>query len=115
MNLNNKFGACCNCPSLLADGRLFTSYTPRRDHNADLMKELNAKNNNEYRNILQDNSDTYINSINAFIEKNYKCNNNADNTFYKIYDIHSTFDKQFKDELSKPTSHSWDENSTINQ
>ena len=41
----------------MSDGRCFTSYTSNCQYNTELMNTVSAKDNNEYRKYLQDNTD----------------------------------------------------------
>jgi len=104
MNLNNKFGECCKCPVKIADGRLYSTYVPRRDYNATIMKELKVTNSNEYRTILQDQGQVILDAVQQNLDTNYKCTDNGTNLFYQSTDIHKFFNDQLKDELNKPVS-----------
>ena len=42
LNLDNKFGNCCNCPGFVNDDRLFTNYVSSRIYNDSTMKKLNS-------------------------------------------------------------------------
>ena len=103
MDSNNKFGTCCKCPALMQDGRIYTSYAPRRDYNASLMKELKVNNSNDYRSIMQENGQSIIDSVQKNLENSYKCVNVNNNLFYRDNDIHKYFNDQLKVELSKPS------------
>jgi len=55
-NLNNRYGECCNCPAFMEDqGRIITNYQPSRSYHSDLKRELNVKDSNEMRMLLQNN------------------------------------------------------------
>lgn len=103
MELNNKFGICCACPGNLSDGRLFTSYMPRKDLNNNMMRDLNAKNSNQYREILQTHGISISETLQTQLEKDYKCHNNGNNKFYQVDDINDHFDKLFKNTLLEKT------------
>lgn len=103
MELNNKFGACCKCPALMADARLFTSYLPRKDLNNNMMTELNAKNSNQYRDILQTHGENIAKSVNDELEKKYKCTENGNNKFYQVDEIDSYFNNILKATLNEQT------------
>ena len=102
MNINNKFGECCNCPALMQDGRNYASHVPRRDHNASLMKEFKVNNSNDYRSFLQNNGKSIINSVHKSLIDNYRCISNDTNKFYDSTDIHKYFNELFLEELKKP-------------
>ncbi len=78
-NLNNKYGECCNCPAFMEDqGRIITNYMPSRSYHTQLKKELNVKDSNEMRMMLQ----------NSGLEKSQRefqnitgCQNNITNTY----------------------------------
>jgi hypothetical protein len=86
MNMNNKFGKCCNCPAL-NDGRIFTSYAPSKDYNNNFMRKLGTDDSNKYRDIIQ-------NSLNKVkfevVYDNFndstRCKNNGNNVFYERMD-----------------------------
>lgn len=107
MNLNNKFGNCCNCPGLMEDGRIYTSYVPRKDLNYSLMAEVQAGNNNQYKDILQARAGDILSAVKTTLETNYRCASNAKgdqmNTFYQVTDINKFFDDQFNNTLNTPT------------
>ena len=89
MNLDNKFGVCCNCPAIMDDSRLFTNYVPHKSYNRQFMNELEVLNNNDYRNILQNKLQIYNKNMNM------QCTNsnnfNIDGSIINTY-----FDIQFK-------------------
>ena len=88
MNLDNKFGICCNCPAVMNDSRLFTNYIPHRTYNQQFMNQLQIVNNNEYRYILQ-------HQLQVNDDHNKKCiNSNNFNIDGSL--INTFFDLQFK-------------------
>jgi hypothetical protein len=100
MNLNNKFGECCSCPALISDGRLFTSYVPRKDFNNQLMKQIKVTNNNDYREFLQNNGDTIIASIQETLDSSIKCADTKNVRFNQSIDIDAFFNEQLQKELA---------------
>lgn len=52
---DNKHGECCGCPALMADGRLFTQWEPKRSFNMRLLRSLNASDSESLRYMLQKN------------------------------------------------------------
>jgi len=103
MNIDNKFGECCKCPALMQDGRIYTSYAPRRDYNASLMKEFKVSNSNEYRHFLQNNGKSIINSLHHNFEDSFRCVDTATNKFNVSHDVHKIFNDMLQEELKKPT------------
>lgn len=99
MNLNNKFGECCNCPALMDDSRLFTSYVPRRDYNALLMKDTQLTNSIDYKNMLQQNGAEIIASIQRNLNTNFRCTTTGNNQFYVVPDVNAYFDNLLFAEL----------------
>jgi len=104
MNSNNKFGVCCKCPALMADGRIYTSFVPRKDLNYNLMREVNVSNANDYRGILQNNAEKLIASTNKSLNAQYKCVPNKNNTFYNVQNINKFFDDEFNKSLNSGPS-----------
>jgi len=104
MNLDNKFGECCKCPAKIQDGRIYTSYVPRRDYNTNIMKEVKASDSHQYRSILQAQGESIITAIQTNLENTYRCTNNGTNIFNKSVDIHKFFNDQLQSELNKPVS-----------
>jgi hypothetical protein len=100
MNLNNKFGECCSCPALISDGRLFTSYVPRKDFNNQLMKQIKVTNNNDYREFLQNNGDKIIASIQETLDSSIKCADTKNVRFNQSIDIDAFFNEQLQKELA---------------
>ncbi len=102
MNLNNKFGECCKCPAL-NDGRMFTSYVPRKDYNNYLMHQLNVNDNNEYRVTMQSGKTKLVSKeIYNNFNNNYRCADNGSNVFYKRLDnIDKFFEDRLRAELNK--------------
>ncbi len=81
LNLNNKFGQCCNCPALMSDkGRLFTNYMSSRLYNDTNSKHLKVFDSHSYREKLQSDQTLRINE-NVKYEK-VRCKNNGKNMFY---------------------------------
>ena len=95
--MNNKFGLCCSCPAL-NDGRFLTSYIPRREYNASVMKEIGANDSHAYRETLQKNGEEVMKVIVAETEKRFKCRGQQ---FYNVTDINGHFNAKLKAELSK--------------
>ena len=100
MNLNNKFGECCSCPALISDGRLFTSYVPRKDLNIQLMKQVKVTNNNDYKDFLQNNGEQIILSIQSTLDSSLKCTDTKNIRFNQLVDIDSYFNEQLQKELA---------------
>jgi hypothetical protein len=96
LNLNNKFGQCCNCPALMSDkGRMFTNYVSSRIYNDYASKMFFISDAHTYREKLQvDGSAIRADEIQKY-EKN-KCKNNKKNSFY-IDSSKYTFDKPLTD------------------
>jgi hypothetical protein len=103
MELNNKFGSCCNCPALMSDGRLFTSYISRKDYNQQLMKELNVTNSIEYKDALQSQASFLMEKSFNEAKNNFVCKSNDKNTFNKVIDINAYFDNELTKTLSQPS------------
>ena len=101
--MNNKFGECCNCPALMADGRLFTQYTNRRHYNTEIMRMMNVNNSHQYRTVITNNGVKLINNINTQNNNSLKCVNSNGNTFYSTPDINAHFDKNHENELKQPS------------
>lgn len=99
MNLNNKFGECCSCPALISDGRLFTSYVPRKDLNYLLMKQVKVTNNNDYKDFLQNNSEQIVSSIQLTLDSSLKCADTKNVRFNQLIDIDAYFNEQLQKEL----------------
>lgn len=55
--VNNKF---IDTPPLMSDGRLYTSFKPKKEENDNFLKKMNFKDNNEYREYLVKNADSII-------------------------------------------------------
>jgi hypothetical protein len=92
LNLNNKFGECCNCPALMSDrGRMFTNYVSSRIYNDNDAKRLKIFDANTYRENLQVFGSIYRSSE-IYKYEQVKCKTNAKNKFY-IDSSHYTFDK----------------------
>jgi hypothetical protein len=80
INLNNRYGECCNCPAFMEDqGRIITNYMSSRTYHSQLRKELNINDSNDLRMKLQ----------NEGLERSQKefnnmsgCQNNGNNKFY---------------------------------
>jgi hypothetical protein len=100
MNLNNKFGECCSCPALY-DHRILTSYVPRRDYNASVMKEMNVTNGIDYRVALQQNGSSILTAMTVTNEKQYVCKGEQ---FYRVVDIDGYFNTKLAEELAKPST-----------
>jgi hypothetical protein len=103
MELNNKFGNCCNCPALMSDGRLFTSYVPHKEYNSRLMKELGVSNSIEYKTVLQNNGETINKDIIDKLTAGTICKNNGTNKFYQQVNINEYFDNNFLEKLNSPS------------
>ena len=89
MNLDNKFGVCCNCPAIMDESRLFTNYVPHKSYNRQFMNNLNVINNNDYRRILQYN--LHPNNKDMSMQCIKSINFNIDGS-----KINAFFDMQFK-------------------
>jgi hypothetical protein len=63
-----------NCPPKMADGRMFTSYHPRRDYHYCLKKDIGIKDQTELRSKLQGNPDVYVERIEQIHKKNHCMN-----------------------------------------
>ena len=96
LNLNNKYGECCNCPALMSDhGRMFTNYISSRLYNDIFSKSLKSSDSHSYREKLQNNSQ--ILSSNEIVKyEQVRCKSNNINKFY-IDSSNYTFDKPLKD------------------
>ena len=102
MELNNKFGSCCNCPAIMEDGRLITTYMPHKTYNYKIMNELGLKNSNEYREFLQDKAENIITNLHSTFIKN-SCDRSDKRFYLDGSNINNLFDEEFKKVLSKPT------------
>lgn len=68
---NNHF---LNCPPLMSDGRLFTSYEPHRSYNYKIMGNISAENQNQYRQKMKNEPNLYK----SYVNENYdlkQCSN----------------------------------------
>jgi hypothetical protein len=98
--LNNKFGYCCNCPSLSNDDRLLNNYISSRIYNDTLKRSLNILDSHEYRKILQNNGLNLMKENVNNVEK-IKCKNHNKNKFY--YDFSKyTFNNTLENEYIGP-------------
>ena len=82
LNLDNKFGNCCNCPGFVNDDRLFTNYVSSRIYNDSTMKKLNASNSHEYRNKLQNHAVDIMKNTSKYYNDNVGCFSDDKNKFY---------------------------------
>ena len=73
MNCDNKFGECCNCPALMSDGRLVTSYISTPKLVANIKEMNNIKDEHEFRLFLQKNGSTLLAKQQDFLLKNKLC------------------------------------------
>ncbi len=60
LNLDNKFGECCNCPGVGNGQYLFTNNVSSRIYNDQMGKKLKATDSHDYRSILQKNAKQFI-------------------------------------------------------
>lgn len=98
--LNNKFGDCCNCPSLSNDDRIFNNYTSNRIFNDTSRRSLRLADSHDYRDYLQNNGLKFMKSKVYDIE-NLKCKNDKKNNFY--FDSSDyTFDKPLQNQYLGP-------------
>ena len=63
-----------NCPALMSDGRLITTYLNNNEVNQFIAKSNNLKTSNEYRKFLQENALQIINNERNLIIKKNTCN-----------------------------------------
>jgi hypothetical protein len=87
----------------MSDGRLFTTYVPRKDYNQLLMKELSVNNIMEYKDVLQSQAMYLMEKSFNEANKNFVCKSNNVNTFYKVSDINAYFDYELSKTLSSPS------------
>lgn len=97
--LNNKFGNCCNCPSLSNDDRIFNNYTSNRIFNDTLRRSLKLCDSHDYRDNLQKNGLKYMKSSVYDVEK-LKCNSKT-NKFYFDFSEY-TFNKPLENQYNGP-------------
>jgi len=76
MNLDNKFGKCCDCPGIYSGDRYFTNYMSSRIYNNELQNRLGYTDSHSYRLNLQTNGfETLKNNYNI-------CTSDNNNKFY---------------------------------
>ena len=75
MNLDNKFGECCNCPGFYNGDRIFTNYQSSRLYNDDIRKKLGIIDSHSYRMRLQNNGFDILKSEYSL------CKSNSNNKF----------------------------------
>ena len=68
---NNYF---LNCPALMSDGRMFTSYEPHRSYNYKIMKNIDANNQTEFRKKMKNDPELYKSYVNEN-DKLKRCDN----------------------------------------
>lgn len=103
MNLNNKFGKCCNCPAFMSDSRLFTNWETSKTYNYKLGRKLNTDTNTKYKNKLINNPE-YVS--NDFKNDIIACNKNdgfyIDSTLHHKKFSDNIFNEMYKDYTVRP-------------
>ena len=72
---DNKFGKCCNCPSLMGGDRLFTNHLLNSRLNAHVTKLTQSNNHHEMRHYLQNNAVAIMDNERKYLNNTFRCNN----------------------------------------
>ena len=88
LNLDNKYGKCCNCPALMGDqGRSITDYRSSKLADQLLMEKYKINDSNAFRDYIQKNALAYMKGEKIKIQGELcRDNNDSENKFYYSYD-----------------------------
>ncbi len=74
MNINNKYGQCCNCPPFMNDNRMFTIWESNKLYHYNLSQHYDISNNNTLRSKMINNPEI-LNKYNDNILNSSLCEN----------------------------------------
>lgn len=95
---DNKHGECCGCPAIMADGRLFTQWQPRRLFHERLLKNVSGESETQ-RYMLQQKPELV--DIDAKSDDKLVCRPGA-NFYVDSSDYHQKLFNLQKEQLAVP-------------